>query len=93
MIIEIKPLAIWKNGANRTATKIEIYEFYNYDFVSGAGAVAYRLLNADTETLIHETLALPADLIASWGADDQPIFDYVLETLKLEVNENGEIAD
>jgi hypothetical protein len=89
MIILIEPVTVWKNGGAQQAEKIAIYQFYNYDFAGDSGAVAYRLLNADDDILTDERLRLPEALVADWGADDQPIFDYVLETLKLEVKENG----
>lgn len=75
---------------------LRIVGYEGYDFTSDAGHVHYEICDYGEQLVtapdiyinwkpIKETGSLPLtlQLINQWGADDQIIFDYVIQTLNL----------
>jgi hypothetical protein len=92
---QIQPITFWQNGKTELAHYLMLYHFGGYDFATGQDCfVAYRLgdirssENEQTPSkfvvLREDTLPLPAELVAEWGEDDEPIWQYVLTQLDLQ---------
>jgi hypothetical protein len=90
----IKPISIWNNGKTQKASSLMLYNFGGYDFATGEECfVSYRLGNivaAEDETmgdrfesLVENSVKLPSDLVAEWGEDDEPIWQFVITELNL----------
>jgi hypothetical protein len=88
---EITPVSIWTQGFIYEANVLKLCLYTGYDFITSAGQVHYDLIqhNEDVDGSIIETvlaegnIPLTYQLVANWGVDDQPIFDYVAQELQL----------
>lgn len=88
---EITPVSIWTQGFVYNANVLKLCLYTGYDFIASAGQVHYDLIQheEDVDGSIYETILAEGNipltyaLVANWGADDQPIFDYVAQELQL----------
>lgn len=88
---EITPISIWSEGYTYQANVLNVSLYTGYDFIASPGQVHYALIQheEDVDGSIYETVLaegnvpLTYQLVANWGADDQPIFDYVAQELQL----------
>jgi len=88
---EITPVNIWTQGFVYQANVLKLCLYTGYDFIQSAGQVHYDLIQHEEDidgSIIETVLAegnvdLTYALVAQWGADDQPIFDYVAQELQL----------
>lgn len=88
---EITPVSIWSQGYIYNANVLKLCLYTGYDFIVSPGQVHYDLIQHEEdidgsiiETILAEgNIPLTYPLIANWGADDQPIFDYVAQQLQL----------
>jgi len=103
---KIQRVDSWNAGVVTYADHIQLYNFHNYNFKSGEdSSVSYRLfrieeLEVDETTMVgtnivkhvmfEGSVALPYQLVAEWGEDDEPIFDYVISALSLVKDEEAE---
>ena len=97
---QIKPVSFWTFDGNKQATHILLYNFHQYDFDGSDSAVSYKLgytsstpdLDGNPQeywvSLTEGSVALPDNLVQSWGTDDDIIFDYVIGELNLEYDNN-----
>lgn len=90
--IYIKPVTTWTKGEIKTLTILRVENYFDYDFSQKPGVVQYSLFSISQsaegvdiyERVVNDVLPLTWDLVNAWGADDTPIFDYVLQTLGLQ---------
>lgn len=88
---EITPVNIWSQGFTYQANVLKLCLYTGYDFIVSPGQVHYDLIQHEEDingSIIETVLAegnvpLTYQLVANWGADDQPIFDYVAQELQL----------
>jgi hypothetical protein len=88
---EITPISIWSQGFTYQANVLKLCLYTGYDFIASAGQVHYDLIQHEEdvdgsilETILAEgNIPMTYTLVANWGADDQPIFDYVAQELQL----------
>jgi hypothetical protein len=91
---QIQPLTLWINGRTEQVDRLMLYNFGGYDFAGGADCyVSYKLgviipasdgFGKDGfKSLAENSVKLPAELVAEWGEDDEPIWQYVLTELGL----------
>ena len=88
---EITPVAIWSQGYVYNANVLKLCLYTGYDFIASPGQVHYDLIHheEDVDGSIYEEIVADGNvpltfaLVASWGADDQPIFDYVAQELSI----------
>lgn len=85
----------YMGSAMRQAEYIKFVSFSGYDFADNPGHVKYEIyaVNRPLTDLgqpleYHELLStgeveLPQELVQQWGIDDEPIIDYVIESLGL----------
>jgi hypothetical protein len=79
----IQPVDFWTPEGVKVATTLLLYNFHGYNFDGTDSVVSYKLLSATDESLSEGSVALPDDVVQVWGANDAPIFDYVLTQLNL----------
>lgn len=80
----IQPIAFWSPSGTDEADQIQLYNFHGYDFNGLDSYVSYRMMSSADKHVIYEgTVKVPASVVDQWGADDQPIFDFVLTELGL----------
>lgn len=81
------------NGETKIADSIGIYNFHGYNFNSSPSGVSYRLgqlapatESADSQfaSYFEGSVIVPDDIVQTWGADDDPIITYVIQSLNLE---------
>lgn len=94
----IKPVTkeSYASSGPKEVSMIKLANFYGYDFDSSYGKVYYELYAINKqftdkglpleyiELVTFGEVELPQDIVNSWGADDEMIFDYVLQQLGLE---------
>lgn len=92
----IKPVEFWNDGNTKEATSIRLYNFHGYNFDGSNSIVSYKLeceesfevdggeSIAQRTSLFEGSVSVPDDVVQSWGADDEPIFDFVIGELNLE---------
>jgi len=88
---EITPISIWSEGYTYQANVLRLSLYTGYDFIASPGQVHYDLIQheEDVDGSIYESVLASGNvpltyaLVANWGADDQPIFDYVAQELQL----------
>jgi len=88
---EISPVRIWSKGYIYQAKVLKLCLYTGYDFIASPVQVHYDLIQHEEDvdgSIIETVLAegnvpLTYQLVANWGADDQPIFDYVAQELQL----------
>ena len=88
---EITPISIWSDGYTYQANVLRVSLYTGYDFIASPGQVHYDLIQheEDVDGSIYEAVLasgnvpLTYNLVANWGIDDQPIFDYVAQELQL----------
>lgn len=88
---EITSVNIWTQGFTYQANVLKLCLYTGYDFIQSAGEVHYDLIQHEEapdgsiyETVLAEgNVPLTYTLVANWGTDDQPIFDYVAQELQL----------
>lgn len=83
-IISIQPITTWTNGQTKVLTQIRVDNYWSYDFNVSPGRVSYTMLDDSSMPVLHGDIDLTWDLVNSWGSDDTPIFDHVLQTLGLQ---------
>jgi hypothetical protein len=97
--IEIQPINTWVNGEVKTLSVLRLDNYFQYDFLQCPGRVHYCLCEAYLQTItdddgdeiqveqyrsiIDGNVDLPWSLVETWGTDDTPIFDFVLNQLQL----------
>ena len=93
---EIEPVSFWTFDGTKEATHILLYNFHQYNFDGSDSVVSYKLGYVDEVvdedgveyerwvSLTEGSVKLPNSLVQSWGSNDEPIFDYVVEELNLE---------
>lgn len=80
-IISIQPITALVEGNISTVDAIVFTNFSGYDFSGSAGTVNYALGKKDADIFIsisQGTCNIPSEIVASWGADDSVITDYVI---------------
>lgn len=84
---DIQPVSFWSPTGNQDANKIMLYNFHGYNFDGSESVVSYKLgfFNEEEKwtSLSEGSVMLPNDVVQAWGADDEPIFDYVIQQLNL----------
>jgi len=88
---EIVSFDIWKEGVFHPVNVLRLSVYTGYDFIASPGQVHYDLIHQETDvdgSILEEVVAdgwipLTFALVATWGADDQPIFDYVAQELSI----------
>lgn len=88
---EINPVSTWVDGEIRSLNVFRLDNFSNYRFLGDGGTVHWVLseriavedLDSQDFPIACGDVVLPADLIGSWGQDDQPIFDYVMAAINV----------
>jgi len=88
---EIVSFDIWKEGVFHPVNVLRLSLYSGYDFIASPGQVHYDLIHHEVDvdgSIMEEVVAdgnvpLTFPLVASWGADDQPIFDYVAQELSI----------
>jgi hypothetical protein len=86
---KINGIPFWVNGTSIEANHLMLCFFSGYDFTENSGGfVTYRIgmMTEDSNQYIpfaENSVALPAELIATWGEDDEPIWQYVMNVLNL----------
>jgi hypothetical protein len=88
---EIAPVNIWTQGFIYQANVLRLSLYSGYDFIASAGQVHYDLIQHEQapDGSIYETVLadgnvpLTYQIVANWGVDDQPIFDFVAQELQL----------
>lgn len=97
--IEIQPITTWVNGEVKTLTVLRLDNYFQYDFLMCPGRVHYCICEPFTQDIIDDdgnttqmeayrsiidgNVDLPWSVVETWGEDDTPIFDYVLQQLQL----------
>lgn len=94
-IKQINPIQFWTPSGALVADCLMLYNFHDYDFNDSASSVSYKLmrvLQADPEaenpevkyqSLFEGSVVLPTEIVANWGSDDSPIWNYVMTELNL----------
>lgn len=88
---EIVSFDIWKEGVFHPVNVLRLSMYSGYDFIASPGSVHYDLIHheEDVDGSIYEEIVADGNvpltfaLVATWGADDQPIFDYVAQQLSI----------
>jgi len=71
-------------GNMGTANEIKIRTMF--DLESPIARITYQLMDSIEKKSIHAgTLLLPVELYNSWGIDNQPIIEWAITTLGLEL--------
>lgn len=92
---DINEINFWNADGIKQADKIMLYNFHGYNFDGTDSRVSYRIgyyENTDNDTerwhsLYEGSVNIPNSVVQSWGEDDEPIFDYVIDQLNLEYAE------
>ena len=78
----ITPMAFPGNLGIANEIKIRVI----FDIEDITAKITYQLLNSDTKKIVsHNSLTVPEDIFAQWGADNQYIIDWVAQQLGLEL--------
>jgi len=88
---EIVSFDIWREGVFHPVNVLRLSLYSGYDFIASPGQVHYDLIHQETgvdgsiyeEVIDNGNVPLTFALVATWGADDQPIFDYVAQQLSI----------
>jgi hypothetical protein len=85
---EITPVTLWVNGQSYTASIFSLNGYGGYNFIDSPGEVQWTMLAYDAvedskQQIMQGILPLTYDIVESWGADDEPIFDYAMAQLNL----------
>ena len=88
---EIVSFDIWKEGIFHPVNVLKLSVYTGYDFIASPGQVHYDLIHheQDVDGSIYEEIvaygnvSLTFPIVSNWGADDQPIFDYVAQQLQI----------
>ena len=87
----IQPINFWRDGQDVQATSILLYNFHGYNFNDTDSWVSYKLgvvevIGEETSVFtsyFEGSIPVPNTVVQEWGEDDEPIFDYVINTLNL----------
>lgn len=91
----IEPVKIWMAGNNKIANRLWLYNYGGYDFATATDSYASYRLGVVVIEVIDEveeerfesyaegSVILPPELVQSWGTDDDPIWEYVMQELNL----------
>jgi len=85
-IRNIQPVEFWTPDGVKVAEEIMLYNFHNYNFDGTDSVVSYRIGNTEGDrwvSLAEGSVSLPDNIVQAWGANDEPIFDYVIAELNL----------
>ena len=82
-IKNIQSKTIWSADGDKVATKLKLITFYDYQFNDGNGYVDYQLLDSNEIMLFQATIVIPSNIVQSWGASDDIIWNYIVATLGL----------
>lgn len=88
---EIQPVQFWTPDGVKQANMIELFNFHDYNFnQEDTSRVNWNLLEGvlagETQSfniLDSGSVLIPYSIVESWGQDDEPIFNYVIQTLGL----------
>lgn len=84
---QITPITTWMYGETKTLTSIRLDHYQGYDFNGSPGYVSYTILDGDGNGVLSGTVRLTWEIVETWGEDDTPIYNFVAETLQLEIVE------
>ena len=87
---QIQPIQIWTANGQKEVSILALTNFYDYHFDNGSGKVTYKLIGmvgepASAIEYIVADINIPSEIIQQWGASDDIIWNYVAETLNLEL--------
>ncbi|MFZ9272091.1 MAG: hypothetical protein ACO24B_01605 [Ilumatobacteraceae bacterium] len=93
---KIQPIDFWINGITQSADIILLHNFHGYNFDGTDSMVSYKLgfekategsdenpLSVTFVSLSENSVCVPNDVVQTWGEDDEPIFDFVIDKLGL----------
>lgn len=82
---QIQPITAWTPEGQKEISVLALSNFSDYHFDNGSGIVEYKLISVDLELGATEhfigKIEIPSSIVQQWGADDEPIFQYVAQTL------------
>jgi hypothetical protein len=92
---KIKPISFWSKDGDKLADHILLYNFHGYNFDGTDSWVSYKLgkvelIEEDKEmfySYFEGSVPVPNTVVQDWGEDDEPIFDFVIDTLNLDRDE------
>lgn len=92
---KINPVNFWSKDGDKSADTILLYNFHGYNFDGTPSWVSYKLgviEQLDEESVrfvsyFDGSVTLPNTIVQSWGADDEPIFSFVISELNLTEDE------
>lgn len=88
--INIEPIAKWTKYGWKEATMLKIFNFHDYNFDGHNSSKVHvhlceQMVVDGGEIIMNplyaETIELPDEVVQNWGADDQPLIDYVISQL------------
>jgi len=89
---KIQPLEFWSPDGIKVADYLVLYNFHGYNFDGTDAMVSFRIAELRENPAMHAqywesrwegSIAIPNDVVQTWGEDDEPIFDYVIAQLNL----------
>ena len=80
---QIQPIQSWSpDTGNITIDTLRLNDFFHYFFNGGGGMVSYSLASSVSGLdYFNGNIEIPSSVVQQWGADDEPIFQYVAQTL------------
>lgn len=92
---KINAINFWSKDGNKSADTILLYNFHGYNFDGTPSWVSYKLgviEQLDEESVrfvsyFDGSVPVPNNIVQNWGADDEPIFDFVISELNLTKDE------
>lgn len=86
---KIQPIQIWTANGQKEVNTLALNNFFDYHFDDGSGKVEYKLIYANDETgaidYIVAIIEIPSSVVQQWGADDSIIWNYVANSLNLQL--------
>ena len=84
---QIQPISTWTPDGEKEISVLAVSNFYDYHFDNGSGKIEYKLISVNPQVGATEhftgVVEIPSSIVQQWGADDEPIFQYVAQTLGL----------
>jgi len=77
---------IWSSSGLQTIDTIKLTGYNGYDFNGSMGRVFYAIGKMQDNIFIpyiEENIELPAEIVNNWGADDEPVINFVMNKLGL----------
>jgi hypothetical protein len=91
-IIEIEPLQVYTPLGMKSVNILKVCSFSGYDFNGGSGRCEIaigEIINEDFRPYVTDSVEIPSEVIQNWGADDLPIFEYILSQKQLKRKKIG----